>query len=123
MARPTTTHAATTAITTPQGFVDVNQLTLQHTRFPNVFALGDSSSLPTSKTMAAITGQAPVLTHNLMRVMHGKTPTAEYDGFTSCPIVLGFDKCVRGGKGIDSNPFADLTMTIPMHPTRRAGCS
>ncbi len=33
--------------------------TLQHGRYPNVFAIGDSADLPTSKTAAAICGQAP----------------------------------------------------------------
>ena len=31
------------------GWVDVDQGTLQHKKFDNVFSLGDSSSLPTSK--------------------------------------------------------------------------
>lgn len=60
-----------------QGFVDVDKCTTQHHAFPNIFALGDASSLPTSKTMAAITGQAPVLTHNLLRVMAGKRASAQ----------------------------------------------
>ena len=51
--------------------------TTQHTKYANVFALGDASSLPTSKTMAAITGQAPVLTHNLLRVMSGRPASAQ----------------------------------------------
>lgn len=41
-------------LTLTQGFVDVDKATLQHTKYPNVFALGDSadaSALPTSKTM------------------------------------------------------------------------
>lgn len=36
------------------GFVDVNSSTLQHVKYSNVFALGDCSSTPNSKTMAAI---------------------------------------------------------------------
>lgn len=36
------------------GFVDVNSETTQHNKFKNVFSLGDSSSLPTSKTAAAV---------------------------------------------------------------------
>lgn len=47
-------------ITQLQGFVDVDMYTTQHVAYPNIFALGDASSLPTSKTMAAITGQARV---------------------------------------------------------------
>src|SRR5690606_9216946 len=36
------------------GWVDVDMHTLQHVRYPNVFSLGDASSLPCSKTGAAI---------------------------------------------------------------------
>jgi sulfide:quinone oxidoreductase len=40
------------------GWVEVDKLKLQHVRYPNVFALGDASNLPTSKTGAAIRKQA-----------------------------------------------------------------
>lgn len=36
------------------GFVDVHDFTLRHQKYPNIWSLGDSSSLPTSKTMTAI---------------------------------------------------------------------
>lgn len=71
------------------GWVPVNKNTLQHVKpeFANVFALGDCSSLPTSKTAAAITAQAPVLTENLFSLMDaGKIGNASYDGYTSCPV-------------------------------------
>lgn len=72
------------------GWVDVDQGTLQHKKYENVFSLGDSSSLPTSKTAAAITGQSPVLTHNLVALMEtGKIGDAIYDGYTSCPLFTG----------------------------------
>jgi sulfide:quinone oxidoreductase len=72
------------------GWVDVDQGTLQHTKFANIFALGDGSSLPTSKTAAAITGQTPVLAHNLVTLMEtGKIGNAIYDGYTSCPLFTG----------------------------------
>lgn len=71
------------------GWVEVNQATLQHVKpeFENIFALGDCSSLPTSKTAAAITAQAPVLTENLFSLMDtGNISNARYDGYTSCPV-------------------------------------
>lgn len=40
-------------LTNAAGFVEVNKSTMQHVRFPNVFALGDCSSSPNSKTAAA----------------------------------------------------------------------
>lgn len=41
-------------LTNEAGFVDVNKSTLQHVKYPNVFALGDCTNTPNSKTMAAI---------------------------------------------------------------------
>lgn len=41
-------------LTDASGFVDVNKETLQHVTYKNVFALGDCSSVPTSKTAAAV---------------------------------------------------------------------
>lgn len=71
------------------GWVEVNPTTLQHVKpeFSNIFAVGDCSSLPTSKTAAAITSQAPVLTENLFSVVDsGSTGNARYSGYTSCPV-------------------------------------
>lgn len=72
------------------GWTDVDEGSLQHRKFANVFGLGDASSLPTSKTAAAITGQAPVLAHNLVALMErGEVGAARYDGYTSCPLFTG----------------------------------
>jgi sulfide:quinone oxidoreductase len=70
----------------PAGYVDIDKHTLQHTRYPNVFALGDAGSTPNSKTGAAIRKQAPVLVENLLASMAGKTGTASYGGYASCPL-------------------------------------
>ncbi|KAF5365665.1 hypothetical protein D9758_003312 [Tetrapyrgos nigripes] len=75
------------------GWVSVDQGTLQHVKpeYSNIFAIGDCSSLPTSKTAAAITGQAPVLTENLFSLMDtGKISSARYHGYTSCPLLTGY---------------------------------
>src|SRR5690606_6663368 len=49
-----------------EGWVEVDKYTTQHIRFPNVFSLGDCSSLPCSKTGAAVRKQAPVTVTNLL---------------------------------------------------------
>lgn len=46
------------------------------------------SSTPSSKTLAAIASQAPVLVHNLLNHSKGHELTAEYRGYSSCPIIL-----------------------------------
>ncbi|KAJ2853482.1 hypothetical protein GGI22_004856 [Coemansia erecta] len=77
------------------GFVDVNQHTLQHSKYPNIYSLGDCSSLPTSKTAAAAAAQSLVLKQNLFNQIKGnKEPAAHYDGYTSCPLVTGKHKLV-----------------------------
>ena len=86
------------------GWVDVNKHTLQHNRFPNVFALGDASNLPTSKTGAAIRKQAPVLATNLMAAINGVPMPASYDGYTSCPLVTGYGRLILAEFDYDGNP-------------------
>ncbi|CCL99126.1 uncharacterized protein FIBRA_01140 [Fibroporia radiculosa] len=75
------------------GWVSVDKMTMRHTKpeYGNVWAIGDCSSLPTSKTAAAITAQAPILTENLFSVITtGKVADANYDGYTSCPLLTGY---------------------------------
>lgn len=86
------------------GWVDVDKYSLQHTRYPNVFSLGDASSLPTSKTAAAIRAQAPVLVQNLLAVMDRKAPPVKYDGYTSCPIVTDYGKLILAEFDYDKKP-------------------
>lgn len=86
------------------GWIDVHPRTLQHNRFANVFGLGDASNLPTSKTGAAIRKQAPVVVENLMALMDGRPLRAQYDGYTSCPVVTGYNKVVLAEFDYDKRP-------------------
>ncbi|EPE63066.1 pyridine nucleotide-disulfide oxidoreductase family protein [Exiguobacterium sp. S17] len=76
------------------GWVDVDMYTLQHKQYKNVFGLGDCTNLPTSKTGAAIRKQAPVVAKNVGDLMYGQVPVASYDGYSSCPIVTGYNKLI-----------------------------
>ena len=96
------------------GWVEVDQYTLQHPRFANVFTLGDGAGLPTSKTGAAIRKQAPVLVANLLSFMTGKPLTAKYNGYSSCPIVTGYDKLVLAEFDYTNTP----TETFPFDQSK-----
>ncbi|KAL1865919.1 hypothetical protein Daus18300_007031 [Diaporthe australafricana] len=74
------------------GYVDVDDATTQHKKYANVWSAGDASSLPTSKTAAAITSQSPVLVRNLLQSLESKEPDAVYDGYTSCPLLTEYGK-------------------------------
>jgi len=86
------------------GWVAADKHTLQHPKYSNVFALGDASALPTSKTGAAVRKQAPTVASNLLSLMKGQSMTAKYNGYTSCPLVTGFGKLVMAEFDYDGNP-------------------
>ena len=91
------------------GFTDVDQHTLQHVRYPNVFGLGDGGSSPNAKTADDARKQAPVVAVNALRALDGKGPTAGYDGYGSCPLTVERRKIVLaefayGGKLAPSFP-------------------
>lgn len=76
------------------GWVDVDSKTLQSKKYPNVFGVGDCANLPTSKTGAAIRKQAPVAAGNLLSFMKNQPLKLDYDGYTSCPLITGYNKLV-----------------------------
>ena len=100
---------ADSPLAAPSGFTDVDQHTLQHVRYPNIFGLGDGGSMPNAKTAAAARKQAPVVAVNALRQLDGKGPTAGYDGYGSCPLTVERGKIVLaefgyGGKLAPSFP-------------------
>ncbi|KAI1496254.1 hypothetical protein F5X99DRAFT_82973 [Biscogniauxia marginata] len=105
------TRFAKPPIADTAGWVDVDKSTTQHTKFKNVFSVGDASSLPNSKTAAAITAQVPVLIDNLLATMQGKQPAAAYDGYASCPLLTGHNElmlCEFKYGGVPKETFANI---------------
>lgn len=86
---------ANSSLSTQDGWLSVDDKTMQHTKYANVFGLGDSAQLPTAKTGAAIRKQAPVVVANILQLMSTNAITnKEYDGYSSCPLVTGYGKMV-----------------------------
>jgi sulfide:quinone oxidoreductase len=79
---------ADSALADEAGYVAVDQATLQHKRFPNVFAIGDIGGMPNAKTAAAVRKQAPVVAINLLDQLDGKPLEVAYDGYGSCPLTI-----------------------------------
>jgi sulfide:quinone oxidoreductase len=102
------------ALANEAGYADVHQHTMQHTKYKNVFALGDAGSTPNSKTAAAIRKQAPVVVRNLLHLMSGGELEEGYDGYGSCPLTTAYGKVlmaefIYGGK---------VTPTFPLDPRK-----
>ncbi|KAG7209683.1 hypothetical protein KM043_011328 [Ampulex compressa] len=82
------------SLTNEAGFVTVDSKTLRHTKFSNVFGIGDCTNTPNSKTMAAIAAQGKVLYKNILDDLAGKPMVMAYSGYASCPLVTGYGKCI-----------------------------
>ncbi len=100
------------------GYVDVDQATLRHTKYANIFSLGDACSAPNAKTMAAVRKQAPIVAVNALAALDGKPPVADYDGYGSCPLTVERGKVVLaefgyGGKLLPSFPTWLIDGTRP----------
>ena len=100
------------------GWVDVDQATLRHKRYPNIWSLGDVCNAPNAKTAAAARKQAPIVAHNLLSDMGVTQGEAHYDGYGSCPLTVERGKIVLaefgfGGKLIPSFPEWILKGTEP----------
>ncbi|SHO55079.1 Pyridine nucleotide-disulfide oxidoreductase [Vibrio quintilis] len=91
-------------------WVEVDQYSMQHRRYPEVFAIGDVAGTPFGKTAASVKLQAPVVEANVRAFLAGSELTATYDGYTSCPLITAVGKAVLvefgyGGKLLPSFPF------------------
>ncbi|KAJ5794204.1 hypothetical protein N7457_000803 [Penicillium paradoxum] len=103
------------------GYVDVDDNSTRHKKFANVWSAGDASSLPTSKTAAAVTSEAPVLVRNLLQSMEGKELDASYDGYTSCPLLTEYGKVLLAEFKYGGEPketFGDLLGIDQSKPRR-----
>ncbi|WP_346893426.1 TIGR01244 family sulfur transferase [uncultured Roseibium sp.] len=102
------------------GWVDVDQATLRHKTFDNIWSLGDVMNAPNAKTAAAARKQAPVVAENIVSDMNGQSAVAQYDGYGSCPLTVEKGKIVLaefgyGGALLPSFPRWLIDGTKPSH--------
>ncbi|BAZ45899.1 FAD-dependent oxidoreductase [Chondrocystis sp. NIES-4102] len=97
-----------------QGWVNVDKYTLQHNHYPNIFALGDASSLPISKTAAAARKQTPVVVQNLLSQMSGQQLKGRYDGYTCCPLITSYHSAIMAEFDYQGKPAP----SFPLDPRK-----
>lgn len=100
------------------GWIEVDEASLQHKRYPNVFSLGDAAGTSNAKTAAAARKQAPIVAENVLAVLDGKAMPAAYDGYGSCPLTVERGKIVLaefgyGGKLLPTFPTWIIDGTKP----------
>jgi len=73
------------------GWVPVDPATLE-TRFPDVYAVGDVTSVGTPKAGVFAEGQAAVVAERIIEQVRGGSPETEYGGRGTCFLEFGDDR-------------------------------
>jgi len=87
------------------GWLPTNKRTLQSVKWPNVFALGDATDLPSSKAGAVAHFQSEVLFDNLMRYVSGRPLEGAFDGHANCFIETGGGKAMLIDFNYETEPL------------------
>mgnify|MGYP002783941429 CR=1 FL=1 len=95
-------YFSTSPLADDKGWFDADKYTLQHVRYKNVFGLGDVLNTPNAKTGAAIRKQTPVVVKNVVSLLNSKPLEAKYNGYGSCPLVVGYGKLILAEFGYDN---------------------
>jgi sulfide:quinone oxidoreductase len=74
------------------GWIPTDRVTLQHVDHDRVFALGDSTNLPISKSGSTAHFEAPVVASRIASLVRGTAPKANYGGRVMCFLETGKGK-------------------------------
>jgi sulfide:quinone oxidoreductase len=96
------------------GWVEVEKETLQHTRYPNVFSLGDVAGIPMGKTGGSVRKQYTVVAQNIIDVLENKKPSQKYGGYTVCPLITSIGTVIL----LEFDWSAKPTPSFPLDPTQ-----
>ncbi len=88
------------------GFIATDSHTLQSKASPNVFALGDATSLPTSKAGSVTDFEGEILVRNIRSFLDGQSLDASFDGHANCFIETGNKKAMLIDFNYELEPLA-----------------
>jgi sulfide:quinone oxidoreductase len=86
-------------------YVPVDKHTFQSTAYPDVFALGDASNIPTSKAGSVAHFSVDVFVENFLEHVDGLTMTHAFDGHANCFIESGDGKALLIDFNYDVEPL------------------
>jgi len=91
-------HCAPTVVVdsglTEDGWIPVDPRTLE-TRFPDVYGVGDVTSVGTPKAGVFAEGQARVVAERIVRRVRGEEDASAYDGVGICYMEMGGDRIAK----------------------------
>ena len=101
-----------------KGWVPVKKETLQHVKYPNVFALGDIAAVPMGKTGGSARKQYKIVVNNVISMMEGNEDAIKtnpkYAGYTVCPLITNIGTVMLAEFNWTKKP----TPMVPLDPTQ-----
>lgn len=73
-----------------KGYLNVDEKTLQHKKYKNIFGVGDVLGIPLAKTGGSAQEQAIIIQDNLAATIEDKKLPMEYNGYTVAPVKTKF---------------------------------
>lgn len=95
------------------GWLEVDEGTLRHARFGNVFGLGDVNGTRRGKTAATVKNSVPIVVNNLVDLIGGREiAQPAFNGYTACPLILSVGSALMvefdyEGRLVPTIPFID----------------
>ena len=86
-------------------YVPVDKHTNRSVRYENIWALGDSANLPTSKAGSAAHFSVELFADNFVAHVHGRPMTRSFDGHANCFIESGDGKGLLIDFNYDTEPL------------------
>lgn len=93
------------------GWIPTDRATLQHETYERIFAIGDATNLPISKSGSTAHFEAPVVASRIASLVHGTAPKEAYGGRVMCFLETG------GGRAT-SLRFDYAHPPVPPQPSR-----
>lgn len=83
---------AQSEVASANGWIPVNQETLQHVKYANIFSLGDIAAVALGKTGGSVRKQYKIVANNIISAIKNEELQDKYDGYTVCPIITDIGK-------------------------------
>jgi sulfide:quinone oxidoreductase len=78
-----------------QGWVPTDRETLESKAAPNIYAIGDATDLPVSKSGAAAHFEAQVVAKRIIAAVRGQPTESHYDGQVMCFLETGRNQATQ----------------------------
>ncbi len=86
-------------------FVPTDKFSLQSKKFKNIFVIGDTTNVPTSKAGSVAHFEAEILTENVISYIYNRPMKATFDGHANCFIETGYGKAALIDFNYDTEPL------------------